>query len=271
MLQKVYKFITHYQLPLFLGLALAFSAGIAAVTASAGNEDMAILTVFTPSLLAIVLTAVLSGRIGLSDLLVKRFWGRPRWIWVAISCGLVPITAFLAILIASFWGGPAPALRTTQLLPQIIVIVLISLGEEFGWRGYALPRLQQRYSPLIASLILGVFWAGWHVPGYLIGVGVPLAMPLIVFFLWVILMTILMTWVYNQTQSILLAIIMHSSANATFNYLPLLPEYTGQLAPFLLLLGLLGLVVTAVVLGDGRHIGFFTGIRTRTLIGEPDV
>jgi membrane protease YdiL (CAAX protease family) len=96
-------------------------------------------------------------------------------------------------------------------------------------------------------------------------------MPLIVFFLWVILMTILMTWVYNQTQSILLAIIMHSSANATFNYLPLLPEFTGQLAPFLLLLGLLGLVVTAVVLGDGRHIGFFTGIRTRMFIREPEV
>jgi hypothetical protein len=79
-------------------------------------------------------------------------------------------------------------------------------------------------------------------------------------------MTILMTWVYNQTQSILLAIIMHAAANAAFNYLPLLPEFTGQMAPFLLLLGLLGLVVTAVVLGDGMHSGSFTGIRTRTFI-----
>ena len=94
--------------------------------------------------------------------------------------------------------------------------------------------------------------------------------PLIVFFLWVILMTILMTWVYNHTQSVLLAIIMHSAANGAFNYLPLLPEFTGQLEPFLLLLGLLGLVVTAVVFGDSKHIGFFPGIRTRTLVGEHD-
>jgi cell shape-determining protein MreD len=76
MLQKVYRFSVHYQLSLFLGLALAFSAGIAAVAAAVGNEDMAILTVFTPSLLAIVLTAVLSGRVGLSDLLSERFFYR---------------------------------------------------------------------------------------------------------------------------------------------------------------------------------------------------
>lgn len=77
MLQKVYRFSGRYQLSLFLGFALAFSAGIAAVAAADGNKDMAILTVFTPSLLAIVLTAVLSGRVGLSDLLVKRFWAIP--------------------------------------------------------------------------------------------------------------------------------------------------------------------------------------------------
>jgi len=247
------RFIARYQLLFFIGLSFAFSAGIAAVAAATGNKEMTILTVLTPSLLAIGLTAVLSGKVGLADLLVKRFWGHARWPWVAVALGLVPTAAFLAILLASFWGGPAPGLRTTQLLPQLIVIVLISLGEEFGWRGYLLPRLQQRYSALTASLVLGLVWGFWHFPGFLIGVGVPLAMPFYVFLLWVILMTVLMTWVYNHTQSILLAIIMHSAANAAFNYLPLLPEFTDQMEPFWLLLGLLGLMVTAVVLGDGKR------------------
>jgi membrane protease YdiL (CAAX protease family) len=246
-------FLTHYQLPVFVGLAIALSATIATFAAISGNKEMAILIVLTPSLLAIGLTATVSGKVGLTDLLVKRLWGHARWPWLVLAIGLIPAIAYLTLFIRSFLGGPPASLRTTQLLPQLIIIGVIALGEEFGWRGYALPRLQQRYSALMASLILGFVWGFWHFPGYLIGVGVPLAMPLLVFLLWVILITILMTWVYTRTQSILLAIIMHAAANATFNYLPLLPEFTGQMGSFLLFLGLLGLVVTAVVLGAGMH------------------
>jgi len=142
-------------------------------------------------------------------------------------------------------------LRTTQLMPQIMVIALIAVGEEIGWRGYALPWLQQRYSALTASLILGVVWGFWHYPGSLIGVAVPSGMPFSAFMLWVVLATILMTWVYNHTQSILLAIIMHATANAAFNYLPLLPEFTGRMGSFWLLLGLLGLMATVMIWRNG--------------------
>jgi membrane protease YdiL (CAAX protease family) len=73
-------------------------------------------------------------------------------------------------------------------------------------------------------------------------------MPFTVFLLWVILATILFTWVYNNTGgSILSAILMHSAANATFNYLPLLPEFVGQLATFSIFLGLIFVATLAVV------------------------
>ncbi|MCB0099614.1 MAG: CPBP family intramembrane metalloprotease [Caldilineaceae bacterium] len=130
----------------------------------------------------------------------------------------------------------------------MIVILLIALGEEYGWRGYALPRLQQRYNALVASLILGLIWGVWHFPGYLIGVGVPLEMPLYLFMLWVLAATILITWVYNNTRSVVAAILMHVAANVTFNYLPLLPEFTEQMTTFWLFLGVVWLVFVVVVI-----------------------
>jgi uncharacterized protein len=138
-------------------------------------------------------------------------------------------------------------LRTTQLLPQVIVILLISIGEEFGWRGYLLPKLKERYSALLASLILGMTWGVWHFPASLIGTGVPQMMPFVVFMVWVLMATLVMTWVYNNTGSVLAAILMHSMANATFNYLPLLPEFVGQLNTFLLFLAVMVGTVALVV------------------------
>jgi membrane protease YdiL (CAAX protease family) len=136
----------------------------------------------------------------------------------------------------------------------VIVILLISLGEEFGWRGFALPRLQERFSALNASLVLGVVWGFWHFPGFLIGTGVPLDLPFGVFLLWTVLATVLMTWIYNNTGgSILSAILFHSAANATFNYLPLLPEWAGQGTTFDVFLGLVLLAVVAVVARYGAR------------------
>lgn len=133
----------------------------------------------------------------------------------------------------------------------MIVIVLIALGEEYGWRGYALPKLQERYSALTASIILGLVWGFWHFPGYLIGVGVPLDMPFYLFLLWVLSATVLITWVYNNTENVLMAMVMHIAANATFNYLPLLPEFTGQLVTFWVFLGFVGFVTIVVILRFG--------------------
>ncbi len=94
-------------------------------------------------------------------------------------------------------------------------VILGPLWEEPGWRGFALPRLQEQFGPISGTLILGVLWAGWHLPGYLGGwmtVGVvPLLLSGMAF-------SILATWVYNNTQgSILLMILLHSSSNAAIS------------------------------------------------------
>jgi membrane protease YdiL (CAAX protease family) len=185
--------------------------------------------------------------------LVKQTIQPVKFRWILASLGTIPLIAAVAIGLHSLFGGPALAIRSTQLFPQVIIILLIALGEEYGWRGYALPRLQQSYNALVASLLLGLVWGFWHFPAYLIGVGTPQQMPFFVFMLWVIIATIFMTCVYNNTSSVLLAVLVHSAANATFNYLPLLPEFTGQIATFWLFLGLLGLVTVAVIIVFGPN------------------
>ncbi len=242
-----------YQLIIFFVLVLALSAAVAMTAIAIGDENVAILTVFSPSLIAIAFTAFVSGKEGLRELLVKQTIQPVKFRWIVASLGTIPLIAAVAIGLHSLFGGPALTIRSTQLFPQVIIILLIALGEEYGWRGYALPRLQQSFNALVASLLLGLVWGFWHFPAYLIGVGTPHEMPFYVFMLWVITATILMTWIYNNTSSVLLAILLHSAANATFNYLPLLPEFTGQIATFWLFLGLLGSLTVAVIILFGPN------------------
>ena len=249
--------IARNALLIFFVASLGFSAVVAYASHAAGNENISILIPLSPSLIALLVTVIAFGRRGLGAMFKGRVVGGLSLGWSLVALLLFPSVAAGALLIHSFFGGPSLGLRTTALIPQVIVILLISLGEEFGWRGFALPRLQERYSALNASLILGLVWGFWHFPGFLIGTGVPLDMPFTMFLLWTVLATILMTWVYNNTGgSILSAILMHSAANASFNYLPLLPEWVGQMTTFSIFLGLLFMVVAVVIprLGEPRQV-----------------
>lgn len=237
-----------YGTSLFFALCLAFSALVAYLSTAIGSATITLLIPLSPSLIAILITVLGAGRTGLREMFKGRILARLDLRWSLVALLLFPLVAVGGLLAHSVFGGPQPALRTTSLLPQVIVILLISLGEEFGWRGFALPRLQRHLSALLSSLVLGVIWGLWHFPGFVIGAGVPLDLPFAVFLLWTALAAILMTWVYNNTGgSVLSAILMHSAANAAFNYLPMLPEFVGQATTFSVFLGLLTLVVVLVV------------------------
>jgi membrane protease YdiL (CAAX protease family) len=97
-----------------------------------------------------------------------------------------------------------------------LILAVLVIGEEIGWRGFALPRLQSRHNNLTASLILGVLWAAWHLPNALIpGLDYYFyAFP--AFLIWVVAMTVLFTWLAIHTQgSVLIAWIFHASINTT--------------------------------------------------------
>ena len=243
--------IARHQVVIYVLAVLALSSAIAAAAHAAGNTQLAILSVFTPSLTALVLACLTQGRRGARALFIDQLLKPVGWRWLLVAIALFPAAGWLAAAIYAQLGGPAVGLRSTQLLPQAVVILVISLGEEFGWRGYLLPLLQQKYSALTASLVLGVVWGLWHFPASLIGTGVPADMPFTVFMAWVIIATVLFTWVYNNTGSVLTAILLHSTANASFNYLAILPEFTGTMTPFYLFLGIVTTAAALVLLRFG--------------------
>lgn len=217
---------------LFSTVAIGLSSLICFISYKLDDSNLAILTVFTPSLLALVFTAITKGRKGIYDLFVKQTIKRTSIKWLLLSLIGIPLIGSLAMLTSLNFDISKFSLRTYQLMPQIVVIILIALGEEYGWRGFLLPRLMNKFNLFYSSIILGLIWGFWHFPAYLIGTGVPLQMNFMVFLLWVILGTLFISWIYYYTKSVLTSILVHIGANAAFNYLLILPEFTGNMNTF---------------------------------------
>jgi membrane protease YdiL (CAAX protease family) len=116
------------------------------------------------------------------------------------------------------------------MLSFLYNIAYSSLSEEPGWRGFALPRLQAKFSPLVSSLILGVLWAVWHAPGRFGGVEAKSVSDTLVEWVLIVLVTVIFTWIFNRTKgSILVTALIHPAMNATTKYL------AGSLGAILLL------------------------------------
>jgi uncharacterized protein len=128
--------------------------------------------------------------------------------------------------------------------------------EEIGWRGFALPRLQRLYGPLVGTLILGALWGLWHLPLFLIPSwdtphGSPLDIAL--FVIWAVSIAILFTWVFNNTKgSVLLVILAHGSINSAavsmFALFPT-PAVTGGVANVAIGFGVVALLIVALTRG----------------------
>jgi membrane protease YdiL (CAAX protease family) len=174
---------------------------------------------------ALVMTRLLTNRADAH----LRFTGVVQWrfwVWVPFALGLWPLLVVTANTIARVFGLPVPA---NPIPPDVTFPVLLiesffwallfggGLNEEAGWRGFALPRLQTQFSPLIASIIIGAFWGLWHVPLHVMEVGIYGGNP------WGALIrimdiprAILFTWLYNRTKgSLLVAMLFHAAINTT--------------------------------------------------------
>jgi membrane protease YdiL (CAAX protease family) len=162
---------------------------------------------------AAVITAALGGRQELGDLCTRvTFWRVPiRWYVLALFLPL-PITT-LASVLEYLWGAHG----TMQFQPisalGIMVFVLV-VGEEVGWRGFALPRLLARFGPWSASAILGVLWALWHLPLFYLA-GMPqFGHPVVPFFGYTFALSIILTVLAQNTQgSVVIATLFHGAVN----------------------------------------------------------
>ncbi len=131
------------------------------------------------------------------------------------------------------------------VVPFFLVDVLTN-GEEIGWRGYVLPRLQARFSALVSSLILGVVWGLWHLPRFWVAGDTES-------FVWAILhniaIAVLFTWVYSNTNgSLLMVTLLHAAINTAYVFLPIASTVTDDVTPRMILTGIESVAAFAVVL-----------------------
>jgi membrane protease YdiL (CAAX protease family) len=116
-------------------------------------------------------------------------------------------------LLHNWLSGPIDFKLNHISLLSIVVAVLI-IGEEVGWRGFLLPYLLQRYSPMTSSLIVGIIWAVWHLPNFLLPSYPHHGSPFSAFLLMTIAFSMLFTWFHLKTDgSLLIAIIFHAALN----------------------------------------------------------
>jgi membrane protease YdiL (CAAX protease family) len=135
------------------------------------------------------------------------------------------------------------------LFPAFFSVLFLSgpFEEEFGWRGYALPRLQAKFNAFISSLILGFVWAVWHIPQFLIpGNGMFYKTPIWTFVPTVVAGAILFTWIYNNTHGSLLAMLLvHTTLNLSMYVFPVLDTGLGY-AFVLIVFSAAAIVVTGI-------------------------
>jgi membrane protease YdiL (CAAX protease family) len=167
-----------------------------------------------PLVAALAVTSYEAGGAGRRALLGQLLrWRVPaRWYVVAVLGPIVlTATAFGGWVATGGSAPPADALAQWTLLPVFFVYILLAGGgvdEELGWRGYALPRLQQRYGALIASVILGLFWAGWHIPAWFTQGSGQNVISFPAFVVNVTAAAIIFTWLYNSTGASLPVVIL---------------------------------------------------------------
>ena len=243
----------------FFGLTMAISWGLWWPIAG-GYVESAIaerVAVFGPTIAALVLTGHLHGWEGIVRLGRRlRHW-RVGSRWYLLGLGFSPALLLVAVGVHRATGGSLPPLSLPD--PPIIVIGFVYVlltsvaGEELGWRGFALPRLQRSYSALTASLLLGIVWFLWHLPLFYMQDDFHRFIPLELFALQVVGFTVLYTWLFNSTDgSLVLPHLFHTANNFTFFVLPVLPGGpTDSTRPLWIGIGLLWVVVAVVVLVTG--------------------
>ena len=167
-----------------------------------------------PVVAGFVMTAVMSGRAGVRQLLRRFVMWRVNGAWYLYALLAIPALYVIGVaLVPGALGSfKAPSLTMSLLYPVFFIVVLVLDGpllEEPGWRGFALPRLQARWGPLVGTVILGIMWGSWHAPQYFTktfaaangGLSVS---GVIVFLLATVIFSVLITWAFNNTGGSLL-------------------------------------------------------------------
>lgn len=186
------------------------------------REGLPFVLVLIPALLAIGLSAIEEGGAAVRSLLgrLARWQVGVRWLVVAIGLGLA---MRLAVGVIARLMGLIPAIpllpqNPTQVLVLAVVYLIAAVFEELGWRGFALPRLLQRQSPLVAGLALGVPWGVIHIILHLPGMWAE-GLPWLPTVVQLVALSVVITWLFIRSGQSLPAVIFFHAAQSAFGFL----------------------------------------------------
>ncbi len=205
---------------------------------------------FGPMVAAILAARRESGRDGVRALFrpLKTWRVGALWYPTALLLSGAILVAALAVYRALGGHYTGPWVYPPSDAQRLVAMVVFPIGEEIGWRGFALPRLQRRYGPLLASVVVGLAWGLWHGPMLaLAGITDPLTLVTMVpFFL---AGSVVFTWVYNRTRgSLLIAVLLHMGTHLSNSHRSL----PGDATPALLHTVGFCVVALVLVLADRR-------------------
>lgn len=178
-------------------------------------------------------------------------WRLPyRWYGIALGLPLLIVLGSTVVYaLAGLRLDPATLVRRAPMYPIGLLLVLVIGGgqEEFGWRGFALPRLQTDHSALTASVVIGIVWAVWHLPLYLYGAARSTSGSIPLYVVLAIAVSIVLTWVFNSTAgSIIPAMLVHAGINSS-GALQSIPQDVMATNPFIVDAGMV-VVLSAIAL-----------------------
>ncbi|WP_158865847.1 CPBP family intramembrane glutamic endopeptidase [Leifsonia sp. AG29] len=192
--------------------------------------------------------ALTGGWPAVKDLLLRLIRVKVRPLWYLVAIGLPVGIAAAAVGLGTL--SPTPA-AVGALIPASAILGALLLNcwewlitEETAWRGYALPRLQRRFDPLTASLVLGALWALWHLPLFFIADSFQARIPFLGFALSTVATSVLIGWLFNHARgSVLLAALFHGFTDVSIAFSGVL---TSGAALFWITVGIQVLLAAAV-------------------------
>lgn len=241
-------------------LILVGPEGIPVSSDQAVMLGMAIL--LGPSIAGILLTGLTSGRVGFRQLLSRLLRWKVSARWYAVALLTAPLTTAVVLLALSLFSTEfVPSVLTSDnkislIMTGIVAGLMVGFFEELGWTGFATPHMRLRYSILTTGVILGLLWGAWH---FLLfwendsfSEAFPLALLLARLFSWLPAYRVLMVWIYDRTESLLVVMLMHASLVSTLVIIDP-PLIGGALLTYILVrAAVLWTIVAAVAVAQRR-------------------
>ena len=211
-MEGIRSFVKRHPLVTYFVLAYALTWALAPLLTI--SLLLGVVGLLMPALAAIIVVAMTEGQPGLLALLQRLKLWRVGLRWYGVALGL-PVLLTAGVVALSILLGTPTQVAFSPLSPLTMIVFVLVVGEEAGWRGYALPKLLQSHSAFTASLILGVLWGAWHLPTFFIPGAPQAGIPFVAFLLFTMGASVLFTWLNLHTRgSLLLATLFHGAINS---------------------------------------------------------